>query len=115
MSNASSTLAALETLEAKFEEVTGITSVVIRPDLGLVIGYASTSAYMLEARGVADGRVKFRVNLEWYDSAADIPNTYRKARAMAAQWENNADMFAPLLEAKWDSMLAYAEWREANA
>lgn len=114
MSNVSTTLAELEALEAKFTEATGVQSVVIRPDIGLVIGYASTSSYMLEARGVADGRYKFRVNLEWYDSAADIPDKFRKARALAMGWENNADMFAPLLDASLANKLAYNEWREAN-
>ena len=108
------TMATYEARGAQFETASGFDSFVVRPDLGLVIGYASTADYMLEARGVADGRVKFRVNLEWFDTAESIPTKYRKARAMAHQWESVRDTFSALLDAKRYNMLAYADWREAS-
>ena len=59
-------------------------------------------------------RVKFRVNLEWFDTAESIPTKYRKARGLASQWESVRDTFSALLDAKRDNMLAYADWREAS-
>ena len=86
---------------------------VVRPDLvggvGMVITYASTADYMLESRASGDGRFAHRVNLDHYASAADIPATYRKAKAIAARVESaNA---AELIEAKRAYGAAYAAYR----
>ena len=43
------TMATYEAREARFETASGFDSFVVRTDLGLVIGYASTADYMLEA------------------------------------------------------------------
>jgi len=74
-----------ETALENYLQATGASRVVIRPDIdgGMVITYASTADYMLEVRSTLDGRRVYRVNLDWYASAADIPVTYRKARAVA--------------------------------
>jgi hypothetical protein len=71
-------------------QATGASRVVIRPDIdgGTVIAYTSTADYMLEARRTIDGRHAHRVNLDWYLNAADIPATYRKARAVAQAVES---------------------------
>ena len=99
----------LDALKAEYAENIGTDSIVVRDDLGIVIAYASTADYMLEARATADGRRAYRVNLNWYASAEDIPATYRKARAIAKRVE--VTDVTPLLDAKAAHTDAYQAYR----
>lgn len=65
----------LDALKADYAEKTGTYSIVVRDDFGMVIAYASTGDYALEARATADGRRAYRVNLNWYATADAIPAT----------------------------------------
>lgn len=85
-------LDALDTLKASYASAIGTDSIVIRPDIatGIIIVYASTSAYMLETRADRHGNHAHRVNLEWYKRAADIPAEYRKAKRIAEAVERHS-------------------------
>jgi hypothetical protein len=84
-------------------------SVSIRPDLGLVLVYASTGDYMLESRVNAAGNSRHRVNLEWFDSAADIPTSFRKARAIAMRASSAGSLVQDALETERVAWLARLE------
>lgn len=107
-------LDALDTLRDSYMKHTGADNrPVVRTDMlggiGMVITYASTSTYALESRASGDGRFMHRVNLEWFKSAADIPMTYRKARAIALGVESaNAP---ELIEAQRTYEDAYRAYR----
>ena len=87
----------------------GDVSVSIRPDLGLVLIYASTGDYMLESRVNAAGASRHRVNLEWYDNAADIPASFRKARAIAMRASAAGSLVYDALETERVAWLARLE------
>lgn len=84
-------------------------SVSIRPDLGLVLIYASTADYALESRVNAAGVSKHRINLEWYDTAADIPATFRKARTIAMRASDAGALVYDALETERVAWLARLE------
>ena len=107
----------LDTLRDTYMRHTGADSrPTVRTDMlggiGLVITYASTSTYALESRASGDGRFMHRVNREWYKSAADIPLTYRKARAIASSVESaNA---IELIAAQRAYETAYSAYRSSG-
>lgn len=85
---------------------TNSTDIVVRPDLGFVVFYASTATHMLESR--ADGRGKHwhRINRDFFESAADIPATYRKLGAVARAVEDADSLTLSALDTRYRADLA---------
>lgn len=65
---------------------------------GVIINYYNVSEYMLETRVTRDGRYIFLVNKSGYNSANDIPVTYRKARRIAGVVESNLGVLVHAME-----------------
>lgn len=107
-----------DTLEAsrrKLEASTEARSAIARPDLGFCIFYASTASHSLEARATGRGQFAYRINLETFKCAEDIPTTYRKLRAIALKIEANDTGTLALLNAQYMHTLALVASNEYRA
>lgn len=105
----------IEATRRKLEATTEATSAIARPDLGFCIFYASTATHSLEARATGRGQFAYRINLETFKRAEDIPTSYRKLRAIALRIEaNDADTLA-LLHAQYMHTLALVASNEYRA
>jgi len=105
----------LEATRRKLEATTEARSAIARPDLGFCIFYASTATHALEARANGRGQFTYRINLETFKSAEDIPASFRKLRAIALRIEANDANTLALLNAQYMHTLALVASNEYRA
>lgn len=98
-----------------FNADTGNDGIVVRPDLGFAIVYASTSTHMLESRASGRGAYRHRINRDVFDSAADIPASYRKLGAIARAVESADTLTLTALDTRYRADLALTASNEYNA
>ena len=85
---------------------TGSDGIVVRPDLAFAIVYASTATHMLESRATGRGAYRHRINREIFDSAADIPASFRKLGAIARAVETADALTLAALDTRYRADLA---------
>lgn len=89
-----------------FNPDTGNDGIVVRPDLALVIVYASTATHALESRANGRGAYRHRINREVFTSAADIPASFRKLGAIARAVETADALTLTALDTRYRADLA---------